>query len=264
MRMQAFIGGVSVTLHILLPESWRKNPPVIGKTVWLLHDKFDDSGDWLSYTKAELYSTKYNVALVAPSMNSARYNNWLGGAQWETYFVRELWDYVHGMLPVLSPRREDNAIFGLGRGGYGAIKFALVASEQYGAACAASYDDGFLKGNLSGTAHQFKGGSGYPSPEAFLDSPDNLQRFVETYAQSGKEKPLIWMAARTGDKTYQSGAGMKDRLLSLGYEVHWHREDGCGGRLDQSSGGLFSDWEFGDRMLEQALADLMRGFYKKP
>ena len=256
MRMQAFIGGVSITLHIFFPESWRKNLPAGGRTVWLLHDKFDDSGDWLSYTKAELYSTKYDAALIAPSMNSARYNNWLGGAQWETYFVRELWDYVHGMLPVLSPRREDNAIFGLGRGGYGAVKFALVAPEQYGAACTASYDDGFLKGNLNGTAHRFKGGSGYPSPEAFLDSPDNLQKFVETYAQSGKEKPFLWMAARTGDKTYQSNIGMKDRLLSLGYEVQWYSEDGCGGRLDQSSGGVFSDWEFGDRMLEQALVAL--------
>ena len=256
MRMQAFIGGVSITLHILLPEGWRKNPPSKGKTVWLLHDKFDDSGDWLSYTKAELYSTKYDVALIAPSMNSARYNNWLGGAQWETYFVREMWDYVHGMLPVLSERREDNAIFGLGRGGYGALKFALIAPEQYSAALSASYDDGFLKGNLSGKAHMFKGGSGYASPEEFAASPDNLRQYVETYALSGKEKPFIWMAARTGDKTYQSGLEMKERLLSLGYDVRWHSEAGCGGRLDQSSGGVFSDWEFGDRMLEQALAVL--------
>ena len=256
MRLQAFIGGVSITLHILLPEGWRKNPPSKGKTVWLLHDKFDDSGDWLSYTKAELYSTKYDVALIAPSMNSARYNNWLGGAQWETYFVREMWDYVHGMLPVLSERREDNAIFGLGRGGYGALKFALIAPEQYSTALSASYDDGFLKGNLSGKAHMFKGGSGYASPEEFAASPDNLRQYVETYALSGKEKPFIWMAARTGDKTYQSGLEMKERLLSLGYDVRWHSEDGCGGRLDQSSGGVFPDWEFGDRMLEQALIAL--------
>lgn len=255
MRLSAYIGGVSITLHVFLPESWRKEPPESGKTIWLLHDKFDDSGDWLSYTRAEQYSTRYGVALIAPSMNSARYNNWQGGAQWETYFVRELWDYVHGMLPLLSERREDNAIFGLGRGGYGALKFALVAPEQYGAVFAASYDDGFLKGVLGGGAHMFRGGSGYPSPEAFLESPDNIRQYVATYADSGREKPFVWMAARTGDKTYACGESMKALLSAIGYEVSWHEEEGGGGRLDSSSGGVFSDWDFGDRMLEKALKD---------
>ena len=256
MRMEVYVGGVSITLHILLPENWRKAPPRKGKTLWLLHDKFDDSGDWLSYTKAELYSTKYDYALIAPSMNSARYNNWLDGAQWESYFTRDLWDYAHSMLPLLSAEREDNAIFGLGRGGYGAIKFSLTAHEQYSVALCASYDDGFLKGNLTGGAHLFKGGSGYPSPEAFAQSPDNLRQYVETYAASGKKRPLIWMAARTEDKTYRNSLEMKERLLSLGYDVTWYSENGSGGRLDQSSGGVFSDWDFGDRMLELSLKAL--------
>ncbi|MBQ3425036.1 MAG: hypothetical protein IJH38_07560 [Clostridia bacterium] len=253
MRLSAYIGGVSITLHVFLPESWRKAPPESGKCVWLLHDKFDDSGDWLSYTRAEQYSTRYGAALIAPSMNSARYNNWQNGAQWETYFIRDLWDYAHGMLPCLSEKREDNAIFGLGRGGCGALKFALVAPEQYGAVMSASYDDGFLKGVLGGGAHMFHGGSGYPSPEAFLTSPDNIRRYVETFAQSGKDKPFVWMAARTGDKTCADGESMKDLLLSLGYEVTWIGEEGGGGRLDSSSGGVFSDWDFCDRMLEKAL-----------
>ena len=253
MRLSCYIGGVSITMHIFLPENWRKNPPAAGKTVWLLHDKFDDSGDWLSYTRAEQYSTRYDVALIAPSMNSARYNNWQNGAQWESYFLRDLWDYVHGMLTILSEKREDNAIFGLGRGGYGAMKFALLAPEHYGSVLSASYDDGFLNGILGGGAHLFRGGSGYPSKEAFLASPDNIRQYVETYAQSGRKKPFVWMAARTGDKTFASGESMKERLRSLGYNVEWHEEEGSGGRLDHSSGGVFSDWDFGDRMLEKAL-----------
>lgn len=253
MRLAAYIGGVSITLHIFLPEDWRKNPPKEGKTLWLLHDKFDDSGDWLSYTKAELYATLYDAALIAPSMNSARYNNWMGGAQWETYFLRGLWDYVHEMLPCLSTKRADNAIFGLGRGGYGALKFALLAPEHYGAVFSASYDDGFLRGNLEGKAHLFRGGSGYPSPEAFAASPDNLRQYVETFAQGGGEKPFVWMAARTGDKTYPSSLAMKERLEELGYAPLFLEEDGAGGRPDHSSGGVFSDWAFGDRMLEKAL-----------
>lgn len=254
MRIAAYVGGVSITLHILLPESWRKEPPAAGRTVWLLHDKFDDSGDWLSYTRAEQYSTRYGVALIAPSMNSARYTNWQGGAQWETYFVRDLWDYVHGMLPILSQRREDNALFGLGRGGCGALKFALLAPEQYGTVCAASYDDGFLKAGLRGGGHAFRGGAtGYASPEDFAKSTDYLPGFVETYAKAGGQRPTVWMAARTGDKTYPNSLEMKDRLLGLGYDVTWVSQEGSGGRLDTSSGGCFSDWDFGDEMLERAL-----------
>ena len=253
MRMEVFVGGVSITLHVFLPECWRKEPPENGKCLWLLHDKFDDSGDWQSYTKAELYSTKYNAALIAPSMNSARYNNWQGGARWESYFLHDLWNYVHAMLPRLSDKREDNAIFGLGRGGYGALKFALLEPEHYGAVFSASYDDGFLRGNLEGTAHSFKGGSGYPSPEAFRNSPDNLRQYVETCALGGGLRPFVWMAARTGDKTYGTSLSMKERLCALGYDPLWLAEDGAGGRLDKSSGGVFSDWEFGDRMLEESL-----------
>ena len=253
MRMEVFVGGLSITLHVFLPEDWRKNPPKEGKTLWLLHDKFDDSGDWQSYTGAELYATLYDTALIAPSMNSARYNNWQNGAQWESYFLRDLWDYVHAMLPCLSTRREDNAIFGLGRGAYGALKFALLQPEHYGSVFGASYDDGFLKGNLEGTAHRFRGGSGYPSPEAFLLSPDNLRQYVETYVQSGGEKPFVWLAARTGDKTYSAGLTMKERLDALGYAPVWYEEDGAGSRPDHSSGGVFSDWAFGDRMLKKAL-----------
>ena len=71
--------------------------------------------------------------------------------------------------------------------------------------------------------------------------------------QSGGEKPFVWLAARTGDKTYSAGLTMKERLDALGYAPVWYEEDGAGSRPDHSSGGVFSDWAFGDRMLKKAL-----------
>ena len=35
MRLSAYIGGVSITMHIFLPEDWRKTPPAGGDKLFV-------------------------------------------------------------------------------------------------------------------------------------------------------------------------------------------------------------------------------------
>ena len=141
MRLEMYLDGPSISMNVLMPESWLNGGVSSGKTVWLLHDKMDLASDWLSFTQAELYAEQASVAFVCVSTISARYTNWQGGCTWETFFTQDMWDYVHEIFPILSRRPEDNLLFGYGRGGFGAIKYALTYPEKYGAAYSVAYND---------------------------------------------------------------------------------------------------------------------------
>ncbi len=252
MRIEMMTGGTSVTLDIILPEGWRKYRPEKGRVMWLLHDKFDTSSDWVSFTQAELFASMYGFALICPTMGNGRYNDGINTSQWQTYFDN-LWDYVHDFLPILSKAPEDNLLFGFARGAFGAIKFALNHPERFGGVYTVSFDDGFLAGVRSGKAHSFPTGSGYGTPEEFAVSQDNLMWYAGQYAAGGNPLPKIHMSCMTGDKTYTRNLEVRDELSGYGYEVSFEAVDASGARLDDSSGGANGDWFFCNSQLEKAL-----------
>ena len=253
MRIEVMTGGIGVTLDILLPESWRKYRPQKARVMWLLHDKFDTSSDWVSFTQAELFASMYDIALVCPTMGNGRYNDGIHTSQWETYF-EEMWDYVHDFLPILSRRPEDNMLFGFARGAFGALKFSLTHPERFGWVYTVSYDDAFLAGVREGKAHSFPTGSGYGTPEEFEKSRDNLLGFAAQFAASGSPMPAVYMNCMSGDKTYKRNLEVRDELNRLGFSVNWECTDASGKRLDDSSSGANGDWFFCNEQLKRALA----------
>lgn len=241
MRIEVITGGISITLDAVLPDKWRKYKVENARCMWLLHDKFDASGDWISFTQAEIFAEDHDLALLCPSANSARYNNWLNGCSWQTFLTEELWEYVHEMLPI-SRNPKDNALFGYGRGGFGALKFALTNPERFGAACAVSYNDSFVTGyinGLPGSSGKFK--SGYPPPEEVAVSQENILWLARQFVQNGKPRPPVYLACAMEEKTYPRSVEIRDTLLALGYDVIWEEQNIAGG------------WRFCNEQLEKAM-----------
>jgi len=240
MRIELITGGASITLQVILPEKWHKFSMKNARSFWLLHDKFDDSGDWISFTQAELFAEEHEFAVICPGMNSARYNDWVNGCSWQTYLVEDLWTYMHEMFP-LSKQPEDNILFGFGRGGFGAVKYALLRPDKFGSAYSVSYDDSFVVKYMAGDGGTPKFGSGYPSPAETARSPENILWLAEQNAAAGIKKASIHMACGADEPVLERNIEVRDRLLSLGYNIE----------LDeyQSSGG----WRFCSEQLEKAM-----------
>lgn len=227
MRVEMILDGPSISMNLLLPESWLTAEKPSGRTIWLLHDKFDLASDWVSFTQAELFTEKTGTAIVCAYMNSARYTDWKEGCTWEKFFVEDLWEYVHEVFPVLSKKPNDNYLFGYGRGGFGAIKFALLYPEQYGAAYSVSYDDRPVQQAMNGTAKVFaNGNTGYGTPEEVAVSNDNLPYLIPRLAKSGRTKPIIYMTGKTCDRNHCRSRDIYTVLAKHNYPVTWQEEDG--------------------------------------
>ena len=240
MRIEMITGGTSITMNIIMPEKWHKYKMENAKVLWMLHDKFDTSSDWISFTQAEIFAEEHEIVLVCPTMNSARYNDWINGCRWQTYFTEELYEYVHEMLP-LSKKPEDNILFGFGRGGFGALKYLLTCPDKYGCAYSVSYDDGFVQNHIKNSKAPAKFFNGYASPEEVEKSPENISWLAEYYKKNNESLPVIYLAYAKDSDMYERNLEIKELLINLGYDINCDEADGN------------SSWNFCNTQLEKAL-----------
>lgn len=254
MRLEMYLDGPSISMNVLMPESWLNGGVSSGKTVWLLHDKMDLASDWLSFTQAELYAEQASVAFVCVSTLSARYTNWQSGCTWETFFTQDMWDYVHEIFPILSRRPEDNLLFGYGRGGFGAIKYTLTYPEKYGAAYSVAYNDQPVLDAMNGVAKVFPTtGTGYGTPEEVACSNDNLPWLIQRFAASGKRKPPIHLVVRTEDAGYQRTMEIFSCLKANQYNAVLEEEPGRGRTQEPGFAGDVNLWFYVNEQLGKAV-----------
>ena len=259
MRIEMLIGGASIGATVFLPDRWRKHRQTAEscRVMWLLHDKFDVSEDWLAYTQAEIFAGERNMALVAPSMSGGRYADWIDGCTWESFFP-QFRAYILEMFPIFSRKKEDQFIFGFGQGGFAAIKYALLSPESYGMVYSANYNDWpavetFTKQKL----HQFKRAKnklGYPKPDILIHSPENIPWFAEQIKETKNFDTKIFMVCEADSHEFPRNQEVATSLSSLGFDVTWEEyPKRC---LDDKTRPIarFPNWRFCNEQLEKAVA----------
>lgn len=103
------------------------------KVLWLLHGEGGDCSDWLRLSMIEHHADKAGVALVMPNMDNSMYMDMAhGGYPYFTYLAEDLPAHVRDLISLLSDRREDNVVAGVGAGGYGALVGAARATHVLG------------------------------------------------------------------------------------------------------------------------------------
>ena len=125
---------MATAVDVILPD---KGDLHDAKTLYLLHGLTDDCTGWTRYTAVERYARERGMAVVLPEVQRSFYTDMVYGLPYFTYVSEELPAVCRRMFG-LAAAREQNYIFGLSMGGYGAMKCALTYPERYAGAASFS------------------------------------------------------------------------------------------------------------------------------
>ena len=100
------------------------------KTLYLLHGLMDSGQQWVENTSITRLAQEKEIALVIPSCGNNFYINTIYGPAYSDFLSRELIGFVRGLFP-LSDKREENYIWGISMGGYGALRQGFVNPDLF-------------------------------------------------------------------------------------------------------------------------------------
>ena len=129
--------GMNQTVHVYLPEKRLeegKHYPV----VYLLHDAGESHQAWIRESAVLRIAEREGVALVLPAAMQGYYTDMKLGYRFFQYLSEELPCVIKENFPVVSQKREETFVAGVGIGGYGAVKLGLRKPERILAAASVS------------------------------------------------------------------------------------------------------------------------------
>lgn len=110
--------------------------PAPYRTIWALHCAMGNGDIFFDQLGLGAFVDKAGVAVIAPSLGNGYYVNSTFEMQAD-FLKNELQPTLREVLP-LSPSRSDNLLLGISMGGFGAVRWALDAFDQFGAVGAIS------------------------------------------------------------------------------------------------------------------------------
>ena len=232
-------------MDVILPEAAKKLIGMEGvatrqcKTLYLLHGMSDDQTIWQRRTSIERYAAAYGLAVVMPTTDLGWYTDMYRGDKYFAFITRELPAVCRRMFG-LGAAREQNYIFGLSMGGYGAMKCALTYPGRYAGAASFSgvCDLRRTVERRSISLHESEIAAIFGEEKA-VPPKDDL--FVLAERLSG-EAPGLYLSCGEQDGLYAANERFSAHLASLSLA---HRFDHWPGA---------HTWDFWDTSLRAALA----------
>jgi len=226
--------GMCAEMDVILPQQTNGQIGMEGRrnegkypTLYLLHGMSDDHTIWQRRTSIERYVSEMGIAVVMPSTHLGWYTNMHYGFDYFTYIAKELPEICRSFFPNMSDRREDTFAAGLSMGGYGALKLGLAASDTFGAvaglSAAADVAEICETGMLAEENYWL---SVFGPKEKVRGSENDLWALADKLAQSGKEKPPVYIWCGTDDDLIDQNRRMRDHLLARGFDVTYEESAG--------------------------------------
>ena len=226
------------TVRIILPTDYatsgtsRRYP-----TLYLLHGATDNATTWTRNGKGQAQNITGNASLITVMPDGGRfgfYTNWVlpGNStpqNWRTYHMEQLVPWIDLNLRTIA-KKEGRAIAGLSMGGYGAMHYAELYTDNfiYGASFSGVLDllDPRVQNiviNLPGVGNPLIGPFGYPT------SPITATAwFTEDTISRAVELRNISIALLAGNSsTFEATLGdgsfrLHDILSMLNIPVYFH------------------------------------------
>ena len=236
--------GMAASMDVIIPQ---QSHTLIGmntsgggtcKTLYLLHGLSDDHTIWQRRTSIERYAADKNLAVVMPAAGKSWYTDMAHGDRWQTFITKEVPAVCRSMFRCMSDKREDNFVAGLSMGGYGAMKMALSAPDEF--AGVASFS-----GALDLTIPRRFGRSWddiFGDVETIAGSDNDVYALIEKAAKSGKPLPKVYLWCGLQDGLIEDSRRAKALCEEYGYDLSYSETDG-----DHS-------WFYWDREIQNALA----------
>lgn len=217
------------------------------KSLYLLHGYTGNYTDWLSGTKIQELSEKYNLAVFMPSGENSFYLDDTEKGEYFGEFVgRELVEFTRSLFP-LSGQKEDTFIGGLSMGGYGALRNGLKYAEQFGRIIA--FSSALITHSITGITPDFKDAieNYYYYRRVFgdlnqlLGSDKDPEALVAELKAKNKEIPQIYMACGTEDFLLENNRSYHEFLNSQHIKHHYLESTGE------------HNWSFWNEYIEKAI-----------
>ncbi len=218
------------------------------KSIYLLHGYSGNHMDWLTFTKIQEVSLKYNIAVFMPSGENSFYlDDEDVGAYYGELIGNELIDYTRKTFH-LSDKREDTFIGGLSMGGYGAIRNGLKYSDRFGRIIALS--SALITNQIAGITPDFKGPvADYPyyrrvfgDLDQLLGSDKDPEALIRDLKQRKADIPKIYMACGTEDFLIKENRSLHEFLVSENVEHTYVEDVGV------------HDWAFWNEYIDKGMA----------
>ena len=221
---------------IMLPDDI---PNSRARVLYLLHGLSDNCTGWMRLTGIERYARERKMAVVMPEVQRSFYTDMAYGLPYFTYVSEELPAVCRRMFG-LGAAREQNYIFGLSMGGYGAMKCALTYPDRYAGAASFSgvCDLRRTVERRSISLHESEIAAIFGEEKA-VPPKDDL--FVLAERLSG-DAPGLYLSCGEQDGLYAANERFSAHLASLSLA---HRFDHWPGA---------HTWDFWDTSLRAALA----------
>ncbi|MBE6612174.1 MAG: esterase family protein [Ruminococcaceae bacterium] len=193
-------------------------------TLYLLHGMSDDHTIWERRTSIERYASEKGIAVVMPNGDLSWYTDMKNGAgDYFTFMSEELPAVMRDFFPKMSKKREETFIAGLSMGGYGAMKIALRCPDTFGYVASLS---GALNIEWLYERHAVLAQGIFGNKEEAIGSDDDVFAVAERLADSGKDKPGIFMWCGTEDGLLRDSRALRELLDAKGYDVVYHESAG--------------------------------------
>ena len=137
--------GMATSVLVTMPDT---GDLAAAPVVYLLHGLTDNCTGWLRYTQAEHLARTHGAILIVPEVQRSFYTDMACGPKYFTYINQELPTLCRRFFGI-QPVPERTYIMGLSMGGYGAMKCAFTAPQQY-AGCAGFSSVAEIQAELGG------------------------------------------------------------------------------------------------------------------
>ena len=241
--------GISTEFAAILPQNTKTQIGMTGKessgkppVLYLLHGMSDDHTIWGRRTNIERYVSELGIAVIMPCAGRSFYRNCNPQMRYWDFLSEELPDLVKKFFNV-SDRREDTYVAGLSMGGYGALKLAFNHPERFAAAASFS---GSLCNYWLEKCNPVEYHYIFGNREDLAGTEDDLAGKAKALAESGKERPRIFMSCGTEDSLYGETLEYRDLLQNLGYDLTYQERPGS------------HNWGFWDQEIQTALEWMLK------
>ncbi len=131
-----FFSGIlekDVAMSLILPEAGiKKGTPM--RTVLLLGDYGMDDTSWSRFTNVERLAERYEVAVIMPDGKNGFWCDMNLGAKNGSYLKEECMAAARNLCPLLSVKKEENTVLGVGMGAGAAMRLVLEEDSLFSTA----------------------------------------------------------------------------------------------------------------------------------